>query len=64
MGANEKVDLQASTDGNTWTTVASYVGTTTNWSTVPVDLSAYRKTPNVSLRFNAQSQGSLALLPG
>jgi len=59
MGANEKVDLQASTDGNNWTTVKSYSGTTANWSTVQVDLNAYRKMPIVWLRFNAQSQTGL-----
>jgi uncharacterized repeat protein (TIGR02543 family) len=59
LGANEKVDLQVSTNGTNWTTIATYTGSTVHWSTLQVDLSAYRKTSNVLFRFNARAQGGL-----
>jgi hypothetical protein len=51
----ESVKLEVSTNGTTWTAIRTYTGSTTYWSTEIVDLSAYGKTANVRLRFNAQS---------
>ena len=53
------VDLEASTDGTTWTTLATYTGTTTYWTTQKVDLTSLGKNNSVSLRFNAHSQSGL-----
>ena len=52
---NQSVKLEASTDGSNWTTIRTYTGSTTYWTTEMVDLSAYRKTSGVRFRFNAQS---------
>ena len=59
MGANDEVALQASIDGTSWATITTYTGSTAHWSTQFVDLSAYRKAPNVLLRFNAQTQNGI-----
>ena len=53
------VDLEASTDGTTWTTLATYTGTTTYWTTEKIDLTSFGKNTSVSLRFNAHSQSGL-----
>ena len=58
--ANDKGTLEVSTDGATWTALATYTnGSTFHWGTEQVDLSAYGETANVRLRFKAQSQSGL-----
>ncbi|MFP4393666.1 MAG: PKD domain-containing protein, partial [Anaerolineales bacterium] len=51
--------LQVSTDGVSWSTLATYDDTTSHWTTQQVDLSAYSETPDVRFRFNAQAQSGL-----
>jgi hypothetical protein len=59
----QSFNLEVSTDGNHWTILKTYTGSSAYWSTEMVDLSAYRHTANVRLRFNAQSNpGSLWLI--
>ena len=53
---SDKVILEVSTNGTTWTALKTFTGinTTPHWITEEIDLSAYGEMANVYLRFNAQ----------
>jgi hypothetical protein len=51
--------LEASTDGDEWTDLASYTDSTSHWSTQVMDLSSFADESALQLRFNAISEDSL-----
>jgi hypothetical protein len=59
LSAGQSALLQVSTDGTLWTTLKTYTGSTSYWSTEYVDLSAYGKKTGVMIRFNAQKNPGL-----
>jgi hypothetical protein len=59
QSANDVGYLEASADGQDWVPVATYTGSTTQWSTKYVDLSAMSPAQNLRLRFRAKSESGL-----
>jgi hypothetical protein len=51
--------LEVSTNGTTWTTLKTFTGTSSYWSSESIDLSAYAHTANIMLRFNAKNYANL-----
>jgi len=56
---DQSVLLEVSTNGINWTTLKTFTGTTSYWSSEWIDLSAYANTANVMLRFNAKNYPNL-----
>ncbi|MBN2384135.1 immune inhibitor A [bacterium] len=52
--------LEISTNGSTWTQLASFNGTQSNWTEASYDLSAYVGNSNVQIRFRLDTDGSQA----
>jgi hypothetical protein len=51
--------LEVSTNGTTWTTLKTFTGTSSYWSSELIDLSAYAHTANIMIRFNAKNYANL-----
>ena len=59
LSDGQSVLLEVSTNGVNWTTLKTFTGTTSYWSSELVDLSAYANTANVMIRFNAKNYSNL-----
>jgi hypothetical protein len=57
--ANDVGYVEASTNGTSWTRVATYNSSTPHWSTQLLDLSQFAPATSLQLRFNASSQNDL-----
>ncbi len=55
----QSVQVEASTDGVTWTPVKTFTGSTVYWSTEFVDLSAFGNKTGIKIRFNAKNNPGL-----
>jgi hypothetical protein len=59
LSDGQSVLLEVSTNGTTWTTLKTFTGTSSYWSSESIDLSAYAHTANIMLRFNAKNYANL-----
>lgn len=55
----DRVELQISTNGTTWTTLKSYADRTDYWTTEVLDLSAYKGQATVKIRFNVPNNSAM-----
>lgn len=58
LSGDDRGRVQASANGTDWTTLATYVDSTDRWDTALVDLSSFHNTPNLQIRFRADSSAS------
>jgi hypothetical protein len=59
LSDGQSVLLEVSTNGTTWTTLKTFTGTSSYWSSELIDLSAYAHTANIMIRFNAKNYANL-----
>jgi len=59
QSAQDAGHVEVSTDGDQWTRLATYTDSSSHWVTEKVDLSDFGRTPDVQLRFNAESADGL-----
>ena len=57
----DQMHLEVSTDGSTWTEIASYTGTSTNWTLKTYSLNQYLGEPEVTVRFHFTSDDMFEL---